>query len=63
MQCNQHTQVTDEQRSLVKLAQVIRDGSLSLMEALAGYRSILALARRMRAGCSLNKRKKHPNSA
>ena len=57
----------DEQRSLVKLAQVIRDGSLSLMEALAGYRSlhtaILALARRMRSGCSLNKRKKHPNSA
>jgi hypothetical protein len=57
----------DEQRSLVKLAQVIRDGSLSVMEALAGSRSlqtaILALARRMRAGCSLNKRKKHPNSA
>jgi hypothetical protein len=57
----------DEQRSLVKLAQVIRDGSLSLMEALAGYRSlhgaILAIARRMRAGCSMNTRKKHPNSA
>ncbi len=37
------------------------------MEALAGSRSlhtaILALTRRMRAGCSLNKRKKHPNSA
>jgi hypothetical protein len=57
----------DEQRSLVKLAQVIRDGSLSLMEALAGYRSlhtaIMAIARRMRAGCGMNKRKKHPNSA
>jgi Transposase DDE domain len=57
----------DEQRSLVKLAQVIRDGSLSLMEALAGYRSlhaaILAIARRMRAGCRMNTRKKHPNSA
>jgi hypothetical protein len=57
----------DEQRSLVKLAQVIRDGSLSLMEALAGSRSlhhaILAIGRRMRAGCGMNKRKKHPNSA
>jgi hypothetical protein len=57
----------DEQRSLVKLSQVIRDGSLSLMEALAGQRSlhsaILALARRMRSGCQMNKRKKHPNSA
>jgi hypothetical protein len=57
----------DEQRSLVKLAQVVRDGSLSLMEALAGYRSlhtaILALARRMRSGCRMNTRKKHPNSA
>ncbi|SRR6266567_1298405 len=30
----------DEQRSLVKLAQVIRDGSLSFIEALAGYRSL-----------------------
>jgi hypothetical protein len=57
----------DEQRSLVKLAQVIRDGSLSLMEALAGYCSlhaaILATVRRMQAGCSMNTRKKHPNSA
>lgn len=57
----------DEQRSLVKLAQVIRDGSLSLLEALAGHSSlhtaILAIARRMRAGCGMNTRKKHPNSA
>jgi len=57
----------DEQRSLVKLAQVVRDGALSLMEALAGYRplhsAMLAIARRMRAGCQMNKRKKHPNSA
>ena len=57
----------DEQRSLVKLAQVIRDGSLSFVEAFAGYRSlhdvILAIARRMRSGCEMNKRKKHPNSA
>jgi hypothetical protein len=57
----------DEQRSLVKLSQVIRDGSLSLMEALADQRSlhlaILAIARRMRSGNQMNKRKKHPNSA
>jgi hypothetical protein len=57
----------DEQRSLVKLAQVIRDGSLSFIEAFNGYRSlhnvILAIARRMRSGCAMNKRKKHPNSA
>ena len=57
----------NEQRSLVKLAQVIRDGSLSLMEALAGYRclhaAILSIARRMRSGCCMNQRKKHPNSA
>ncbi|MBV9229360.1 MAG: IS4 family transposase [Chloroflexi bacterium] len=57
----------DELRSLVKLAQVIRDGSLSFIEAFAGYRSlhdaIVAIARRMRAGCQMNKRKKHPNSA
>jgi Transposase DDE domain len=57
----------DEQRSLVKLAHVIRDGSLSLMEAFAGYRclhtAILSIARRMRSGCCMNQRKKHPNSA
>ena len=57
----------DEQRSLVKLAQVIRDGSLSFIEAFAGYRClhecILSIARRMRSGCDMNKRKKHPNSA
>jgi hypothetical protein len=57
----------DEQRSLVKLAQVIRDGSLFLMEALAGscslHAAIMAIARRMRAGCRMNIRKKHPNSA
>ena len=57
----------DAERSLVKLTQVIRDGSLSLMEAFAGYRSlhavILSIARRMRSGCQMNTRKKHPNSA
>jgi Transposase DDE domain len=57
----------DAERSLVKLTQVIRDGSLSLMEALAGYHSLhavlLSIARRMRSGCQMNTRKKHPNSA
>ncbi len=57
----------DEQRSLVKLAQVIRDGSLSFIEAFVGYRSLhsvtTSIARRMRSGCEMNKRKKHPNSA
>lgn len=57
----------DEQRSLVKLAQVVRDTACSLLEALAGSRSLCAvlqsLQRRMRSGCQMNKRKKHPNSA
>ena len=57
----------DAQRSLVKLAQVVRDCAGSLMEALAGDRtlpSVLRLVeRRMRSGCQMNKRKKHPNSA
>jgi hypothetical protein len=57
----------DEQRSLVKLAQVVRDAACSLLEALAGDRSLLsalqAIQRRMRSGCHLSKRKKHPNAA
>jgi hypothetical protein len=57
----------DAQRSLVKLAQVVRDCAGSLMEALAGDRpleSVLRLIeRRMQSGCQMNKRKKHPNSA
>lgn len=57
----------DEQRSLVKLAQVVRDAANSLLEALAGDRSLLsalqAIQRRMRSGCQMNKRKKHPNAA
>src|ERR1700730_506771 len=32
----------DEQRSLVKLAQVVRDAACSLLEALAGDRSLLS---------------------
>jgi Transposase DDE domain len=57
----------DSQRSLVKLAHVVRDCAGSLMEALSGERSLLSvlrlIERRMHAGCQMNKRKKHPNSA
>src|SRR5258708_33295739 len=57
----------DEQRSLVKLAQVVRDTASSLLEALAGHRSLLSalecIQRRMSSGCQMNKRKKHPISA
>jgi Transposase DDE domain len=57
----------DPQRSLVKLAQVVRDTSWTLMEALAGQRSLRCalrlVGRRMRSGCQMNKRSKHPNSA
>jgi len=57
----------DAQRSLVKLAQVVRDCAGSLMEALAGDRPLQAVLqlvkRRMQSGCQMNKRKKHPNSA
>jgi Transposase DDE domain len=57
----------DPQRSLVKLAQVVRDTSWTLMDALVGKRSVRPalqlIGRRMRSGCQMNKRKKHPNSA
>jgi hypothetical protein len=57
----------DPQRSLVKLAQVVRDTSWVLMDALAGHRSVRSalrlIGRRMRSGCQMNTRKKHPNSA
>jgi hypothetical protein len=57
----------DPQRSLVKLAQVVRDTSWTLMDALAHRRGLSAtlrlIGRRMRSGCHMNKRKKHPNSA
>jgi hypothetical protein len=57
----------DPQRSLVKLAQVVRDTSWLLMETLArqgSLRSALRLmGRRMASGCQMNKRKQHPNSA
>jgi hypothetical protein len=57
----------DEQRSLVKLAAVVRDTSWTLMEALHGRRSLRGPLRtiqmRMRAGCQMNTRRKRPNSA
>ena len=57
----------DPQRSLVKLAQQVRDTSWLLMDALAGHRSVRSavqvMGRRMRSGCQMNKRKTRPNSA
>src|SRR5258708_29121977 len=57
----------DERRSLVKLAQVVRDTACSLLEALAGNHSLCSvlqsIQRRMRSGCQMNTRRKHPNSA
>lgn len=57
----------DPQRSLVKLAKVVRDTAWLLMDALAGHGSICSavrlIGRRMRSGCQMNTRKKHPNSA
>jgi hypothetical protein len=57
----------EPQRSLVKLAQVVRDTGWTLMEAMAGFRSfssaIALIGRRMRSGCSMNTRKGRPNSA
>jgi hypothetical protein len=57
----------DPQRSLVKLAQAVRDTSWVLMDALAGHRSVRAalqvIGRRMQAGCQMNKRQTRPNSA
>jgi len=57
----------DPQRSLVKLAKVVRDTAWLLMDALAGHGTICSavrlIGRRMRSGCQMNRRKKHPNSA
>ena len=57
----------DAQRSLVKLAQVVRETGWTLMEALAGFRglhaALLLIRRRMRSGCQMNKRHQRPNSA
>ncbi len=57
----------DPQRSLVKLAKVVRDTAWLLMDALAGHGSICSafalIERRMRSGCQMNTRGKRPNSA
>ena len=57
----------DPQRSLVKLAQAWRDVGWSLMEALAGFRSLHSamgvIQRRMGSGCQMNTRATHPNLA
>ncbi len=57
----------EPQRSLVKLAQVVRDTGWTIMEALAGFRdlgsALCLIARRMRSGCRMNTRKQRPNSA
>lgn len=57
----------DEQRSLVKLAQVVRDTAYSRLEALSCHRSLFSvlqsMQRRMRSGCQMNKRRMQPNSA
>lgn len=57
----------DPQRSLVKLAQVVRDTSWLLMVALAGQCrlgwALRLIGQRMGSGCQMNQRQKHPNSA
>lgn len=57
----------DPQRSLVKLAQVVRQTGWLIMEALAGFRSLRSalrlIQRRMRSGCRMNTRRQAPNSA
>lgn len=57
----------EPQRSLVKLAQVVRDTGWTIMEALAGFRdlgsALRLIARRMRSSCRMNTRKQRPNSA
>src|SRR6266480_2510564 len=54
----------DPQRSLVKLAQVVRDTSWILMDALARKRSVRSalqlIGRRMRSGCQMNKHDARP---
>ena len=57
----------DPQRSLVKLARVVRDTSWLLMAALArqcplGW-ALRLIGQRMGSGCQMNTRRKHPNSA
>jgi hypothetical protein len=57
----------DPQRSLVKLAQVVRQTSWTLIRVLAGRGSMRSalqrIGRRMQSGCRMNTRQKRPNSA
>ena len=57
----------DPQRSLVKLAQVVRETSWTLIRVLAGRGSMRSalqrIGRRMQSGCRMNTRQKRPNSA
>src|SRR5258707_1264251 len=57
----------EPQRSLVKLAQVVRETSWTLIRGLArrgSMRSALQrIGRRMQSGCRMNTRQKRPNSA
>ena len=57
----------DPQRSLVKLAQVVRDTSWLLMVALDGRCrlswALRLIGQRMGSACQMNTRRKHPNSA
>ena len=57
----------EPQRSLVKLAQVVRNTSWTLISVLAGRGSMRSalqrIGRRMQSGCRMNTRQKRPNSA
>ncbi len=58
----------DEQRSLVKLAQVVRDTACSLLEALAGIRSLCSVLQSRKRSHAFRlpneqARGAHPNSA
>ena len=57
----------DPRRSLVKLAQVVRQTSWTLIRVLAGRgrmcSALRRIGRRMQSGCRMNTRQKRPNSA
>jgi hypothetical protein len=57
----------DPQRSLVKLAAVVRDTGWTIMAALGGKgrlrQALRTIQARMGAGWQMNKRRKHPHSA
>ena len=57
----------DPQRSLVKLAAVVRDSGWTIMAALGGKgclrQALRTIQARMGVRCQMNKRRKHPNAA